>query len=413
MTDLTQLWHKRLRYFINELGKYGRLIFNDHFSIVLVILMGFGGFFYKEQLTQLQALEPATVRIPLLAAVVFLLVIVFNIGRPIWLTRDPDKSYLFAQGKAWHNYWLRGLSLGLVLPAFLLVGMVILVAPFLALVSAWQLTDLWLLVALLVLLKAVSYLFLYLNLFRVGFGVNAMQHNGFVAIVLFTSFVLPAPIHQLWLAGIVSGLLILALWRMRQRSAQMMQFNDVLEQEALRESTFYKWVSIFADVPHLQPSIKRRAFLDASIEWLSKKMPNRYSYLYLRVLFRNNAYSGIWVRVMLFIAVLILLTEHVYLAVGLGIMGYILTIVQLVPVIYLYDTHPFQRLYPEQKNQQATAFQYPIIWIFALQTSVYMLALLGSFGWTMTVLWLIAIWLVVAALIVWAYIPWWTRKPAK
>src|SRR5699024_1204060 len=108
MTSLAQLWQQRLSQFLKELGKYGRLIFNDHFSIILFVILGFGAFFYRDQLLRLQAMDTAAIRLPIIAISVILLAVCFQLGRPLWLTQDSDKSYLFARGKEWHAYWLKG-----------------------------------------------------------------------------------------------------------------------------------------------------------------------------------------------------------------------------------------------------------------------------------------------------------------
>ena len=413
MTDLNILWHKRLRLWVKELGKYGRLIFNDHFSIVLVALLGFGSFFYREQLVRLQQMDQAIVKLPVVAVVVFVLTATFHIGRPILLTKNPDKSYLFAQGEKWQSYWLKGVGLGMILPTILLTMMILLLAPFIVLATSWEYHQIVLLIVQVILLKMISLLYTYLNIFDLAFNWRRFPFKWSVPVVLAYSFIVSAPFHIYLLSVLIMGSFIWMGFQWHKRSLHVMRFNDVLEQETLRESTFYKWVSIFADVPRLQPSIKRRAFLDKSVAWLSKQMPNRYSFLYLRVLFRNNAYSGIWLRIMIFIAVMILLMNQIYLAVGLGGIGYILTIVQLVPIIHLYDNHPFQRLYPEQNIQHAIAFQKPILWIFTLQTSVYIVALLASLGLTTKVLLILVIWLVVAAAIVYAYVPWWAKQHIK
>ena len=66
MSDLKQLFSKRLNLFLKEVGKYGRLIFNDHFSIILFVLLGFGALYYQQQLNYLQTLETNQYKLPLI-----------------------------------------------------------------------------------------------------------------------------------------------------------------------------------------------------------------------------------------------------------------------------------------------------------------------------------------------------------
>ncbi|HJF16729.1 MAG TPA: ABC transporter permease, partial [Globicatella sulfidifaciens] len=66
MKNLTELRQKRLQSLIKEMGKYGRLIFNDHFSVILFVILGFFMFFYREQLVVLQGDHTTVLKTPLI-----------------------------------------------------------------------------------------------------------------------------------------------------------------------------------------------------------------------------------------------------------------------------------------------------------------------------------------------------------
>lgn len=416
MTQLAQLWRKRFGQLLNEVGKYGRLIFNDHFSIILFVILGFAGLFYRDQLTRLQNLDVVLIRLPIILFSVVILGVCFQVGRPILLTKDPDKSYLFAQGKEWHRYWLRGTLLGLSLPVLILVGATALLMPFIQLVTLWQATHLIYLVLFVILFKVLSFLLLYLNIFDLGLGriqqpFNQWHHTViFCGVMLISFFMTVSPWHLLTLLGVNVLLVIYVAWAFSQRQQRPVQFQYVLDQEATRESTFYKWVAIFADVPHLVPSVKRRAYLDGLVHWISQRLLNRYSFVYLRLLFRNNAFSGVWLRVMSFIALLLLLVDQVYFAIGLGVVGYVLTIVQLVPLIHYYDAHPLQRLYPNRDASKVKAFQQTMLVIFVIQTIVFTIAWGFVQSLTLNLVLAVFIWFFTILIIIYLYIPMWNRK---
>lgn len=418
MTQLAQLWRKRFGQLLNEVGKYGRLIFNDHFSIILFVILGFAGLFYRDQLIQLQNLDATLIRLPIILFSVFILGICFQVGRPILLTKDPDKSYLFAQGKEWHNYWLRGTLLGLSLPVLLLIGATALLMPFIQLVTLWQVTHLIFLVLIVIALKVLSFLLLYLNIFDLGLGriqqpFNQWHHTAIFCGVMLLSFMMTtSPWHLVIPISVVGLLVFYVVWALSQRQQRPIQFQYVLDQEAIRESTFYKWVAIFADVPHLVPSVKRRAYLDPLVGWISQRLLNRYSFVYLRLLFRNNAFSGVWLRVMSFIALLLLMVDQVYFAIGLGIVGYVLTIVQLVPLIHYYDAHPLQRLYPNRDASKVKAFQQTMLVIFTIQTIVFSVAWGIVESVNLNLLLAVSVWIIIILIIIYLYIPMWNRKQA-
>ncbi|UUX33707.1 ABC transporter permease [Fundicoccus culcitae] len=411
MNNLNQLWKKRFNQLMKEVGKYSRLIFNDHFSIILLFILGFGAFYYREQLLRLEAMDPSSIRLPLILIILGIQAATFYIGRPIWFTQDPDKSYLFARGKEWRSYWLKGTGLSLVLPVILNGVVAVIVTPLLTLATAWQIDQLIPFILIVITLKICSQFDLYLNAFRQSNQLhNIWMHLGVFILTMAVSYLLPQPWH-LWVP--IAVLIILAGYlymEYKKSQQQAIQFNEVLEAEALRESRFYKWISIFADVPKLKPSFKRRAYLDGLIETLSRKLGDRYSFLYIRSLFRNNAYSGIWFRVMLFIAALLLFVPNAWFAGILGVIGFILTIVQLVPLMNYYRGNPYQQLYPNRQTQPLKPFQTVIAVILFIQLLVFALAALIALPWNLNLLLIIVAWLAAILLLVSLYVPFWYRK---
>lgn len=411
MNNLNYLWKSRLNQFLKELGKYSRLIFNDHFSIILLFILGFGAFYYREQLLRLEAMDPSSIRLPLILIVLGIQAVIFYVGRPIWFTQEPDKSYLFARGKGWRSFWLKGTGLSLILPILLNSLVAVIVLPLLTLATAWQVNQTVSLVVLVVIFKVLSQYDLYLNAFRQADKQhNIWMHLGIFILTMGISYLLPNAWH-LWLVVFVA--LILGIYLFIETKAsqkQPIQFNEVLENEALRESRFYKWISIFADVPKLKPSFKRRPYLDGIVQQLSHRLGDRYSFLYIRTLFRNNAYSGIWFRVMIFVAVLLLFAPNVWFAALLGIIGFVLTIVQLVPLMNYYRGNPYQQLYPNRDIDPIKPFKTVIAVILLIQWSVFTLVTLIALSWQTDLLLCIAAWFIAIFVLVQFYLPFWYRK---
>ena len=197
MVDFKDLWQKRFSSYLKEIGKYARLIMNDHFSIILLIIGAFAALYYRELLMQLQTMDLNVIRWVIIFAVVAWLGVAFQFGRPIWLTKDPDKSYLFPRGEEWHNYWLKSTLVSVGFPLVIISIATVLIMPFLQLISVWDLNLTWLLVIYLALFKIISFMLLYLDIFNLGLGQIIGQplsrgiHSLFVAIVLLLSFTVP------------------------------------------------------------------------------------------------------------------------------------------------------------------------------------------------------------------------------
>lgn len=414
---MKDLWTKRLSNYVKEIAKYGRLIMNDHFSIILVIILAFIGLYYRELILQLQTSDLSVIRWPIMLVVSLWLMVAFQYGRPLWLTKDSDSSYLFARGQEWQAYWLKGTLVSLLVPAIVLALATIMVMPFLELVTAWTLADSWLLIALMIAFKAGSFLVNYLSIFgflkQVPFIRKRWQHSLLVGLMIFLSLLMPRPYNLYFLLAVVVGLLITIFVGFQQAKKGWMAFDYVVEEEIMRESTFYKWIAVFADVPHLKPSVKRRAYLDGFIKGLPFLNRDRYSYLYIRAIFRNNAYSGVWIRVMIFMMVLLAFTESYWIGFGLGVAGHLLTVVQLIPLLQAYQTHPMQIIYPNRRDSAVKSFQNVLFLIIIIQCLAYGLVAIFSIGISLDFLVLFLAWLFIGISLAYFYVPWWYQKQNK
>ena len=416
MTSLEELGKARFKYFIDQVGKYSRLIINDHFSVILMVLLAFGAIYYRDLLGHLQTLQASSLRLPVIIVATGLIGGLFQMGHPMWFTKQADRSYLFAQGQKWHPYWFKWVMSSLFLPFIYLALGSFLVYPFLKLVSPWVHYPVWLFIALVWLMKVADYLMVYLSAFDLGLAYQSRQlgrsaYSIIFTIILFISCLLP----KTWDLGMlilpVAITFIYFLWAFQNINYYPMQFDYVVALEAKRQATFYRWVSIFADVPTRTPSIRRLPWMDYLIQPLSKLYPNRFYYLYLRLLVRNSAYASIWLKILIFIAFLLLFTNSSYLLLGLGILSSLMTIIQLLPLIHTYDYHPFQRIYPHHQKRQVQAFQITMLLIFGSQLLAYSLVLcLSHLDHLASLWWIIPVWLLVDLALIYFYVPWWYQK---
>lgn len=415
MTRLDALFQNRLSQFVREIGQYSQLIFNDHFSLVLFFLLAFAALYYRQLYDQIQSLGPGSFLTLAVVLAVLVLALAFGTGGPVWLTKDPDKAYLFAQGEAWQGYWLKGSLLSLLLPALVLFLASLLAFPLIQLASGWQAYPFWVFLVIQYGYKLVHYLLDYLQIFGLGlfgrfWGRKSLVYSLAYLLVMAGTLKLQAP-YLLVVHGLI--LLLACAWVANQwvrRAHRQVDFNWVVERERAREEGFYKWVSMFVDVPRRGRQPVQTRYLDCLLKPMSRLIHNRYSYLWLRVLLRNPAYSGLWVRLLAFGLVLVLLTSQVWLVLASGISVFVLTLVQLLPLVHSYSHHPFQQIYPNRKASKLKTLQASLAGILVLQSLVLAVASLVSLatwreavmvwgGWALTLLALLTL-----------YMPWWMHR---
>ncbi len=416
MQSLNTLWKKRFSNYTKELGKYGKLIFNDHLSIILFVLLGFGAIAYQNLLTQISELGPGQGVLPVVIISIFLLWLIFLMGQPLWLTKPADISYLFPRGHAFDNYWLKGTLIGVLFPVISLVMLGILVYPFIVSVTFWEMELMWLFLFWLILARIISGLIYYLAIYQMPFTslMRLRSIHGLVFIILLF-FLLLLPLK--W-GNIIVGLIfaIIMIWicsQMRKRNQYAIDFNYVVKSEEQRQANFYRLISLFVDVPTIKPEIKRQKYLDHLFLKLPHLNRNRYGFLFIRQLFRNNLYRSIWIKVTLFMAVIIFLIDIPWLIGLAGITGMFMTVIQLLPLLYSYDTHPFQQIYSNNEDNKLFAFQQSIFIILMIQLAIFLISALISSGWGFWIIGLILIWGLFILGILYVYIPWWSRRTQK
>ena len=111
---MVALWRTRLRQHVQEQQKYLRLVFNDHFVLVLLIL--FGGALYAYSLL-VKTLQPSW-WLALCLAVIFTAFIA--LGQLATLAQAPDQVFLLPKAEAFSDYLLKARRYSMILPATLL-----------------------------------------------------------------------------------------------------------------------------------------------------------------------------------------------------------------------------------------------------------------------------------------------------
>ncbi len=413
MGTLNTLWKKRLTNYLKELGKYGKLIFNDHLSIILFVLFGFGAMAYQDLLTRVSTLLPGQEAVPIIILSLFLLSLAFMIGEPLWLTKRADISYLFPKGHEFDWYWLKGSIIGDIMPMIFIIVVGILIYPFIVNVTFWTMSSMWLFLFWLILARCISRLIYYLGIYQTSFSKfmrSRFIHVLWFVILMACLFLLPLTIGNSIVGFVFLGLSVWIFWQMRQRKQFAIDFKYVVKKEEQRQANFHRFLSLFVDVPIIKPEIKRQQFLDRLFLSLPQLNRNRYGFLFIRQLFRNSLYRSVWVKVTLFMALLIFVMEIPWLIGTAGIIGMFMTIIQLLPLLNSYDQHPFQQIYSNDHDNKLKAFQQSIAIIFLIQLFLFFTSAFLKSGLQFWLIIILLVWSIVLLGIVYVYVPWWSRR---
>ncbi|KRN24915.1 ABC transporter permease [Lacticaseibacillus camelliae] len=363
---MRKLWQGRLRRHQKEQFKYLRLVFNDHFVLILLILFGALLYGYSQWV---KALMPAWWLRPALALVLTLLL---SFGQLASLSEPADATFLLPQTSAFAQYLFKARRYSLLLPGAVLVLSALASVPLLMVLHFDPLSSGVTLGLTLLIFKDLD---LWLQLID-HYGVSRpawvarlpLFGAGFAALTL-GLFLHPAYAMVIALA-LNLGFRWVVLARFQPAALDWLSLNA---SETKRMDRLYRFYNLFTDVPGLNSGVHRRKWLDIFLPLVRKTPAHTWSYLYLRGFLRQTTYLGLWVRLVVVGAVVLALIQVWWLAALVAALLVYLVGFQLLPLAFAYSEMVMARLYPVPASQQRAAFQHltaVLLIVFALVLTV-------------------------------------------
>lgn len=297
MKNLHDVWSTRFLHYMNEVQKYMRFVFTGHIAIVLVFIIGAGGYQYSEWLK----VAPASFPGEWLVAGMVGIIVAFS--RPTTLLREPDQVYLLPLESKMSIYLKKALRWTFWSQILLVVVPYIVMIPLLKAVTSLQVGEIWIGVLFAIIVK-------YLNV-ELEFAYRYSERGGGVWLDrvwrMLVSFLIMLAVlmgHMLW--GIVGIVGLVAVWLfMKKRGAgETLPYEHFVKVEQSRMMSFYRFANYFTDVPHLRGSIRRRGWLDWIYRFVKYNKANAQEYLEFRTFIRTDDHFFLWLRLTIISAVI-------------------------------------------------------------------------------------------------------------
>lgn len=289
MKNLRDVWSSRFMHYIGEVQKYMQFIFTGHIAIVLVFLIGAGGYQYSEWLKVVQTDFPAEV----LIAVIIGILLAFS--RPTTLLREPDQVYLLPLESKMSLYFSKTLAWTFWSQVWIVAIVYIVSIPLLKAVTELTTVEIWTIFLLTIVLK-------YLSVrgefsYRYSERGQMVWVDRFIRAVIFAAAIYMGLHAQLLLAVIATVISVVYIIVFSKKSVgEPVPYEHFVKLEQNRMMSFYRFANYFTDVPHLHGSIRRRSWMD----WLYKFVPygkeNAQKYLVFRTFIRTDDHFYLWVR---------------------------------------------------------------------------------------------------------------------
>ena len=343
---MNNLWKKRLNLYLKRMIKYYRYVFNDHFVIALLFLLGGISYTYSNFIKSLNVDLSYPWAKPV---VIIVLLVMLQFGKVGTLIDEPDKVFLLPQEKGMREYLMKAQKRAWVSNSVIQIVVWIVLLPFIYYGVHLNLVE-----SIILLLSQVALKVAQVNLFFIR-AFEAKYQAGKYSLIF--NYVVPLIVYMLGLyasiyfaLGITVGLI---LYLKSLPKNKIIQWNYLIDVEKLRLMRKYSFFNLFTDVPQIKKKAKRRKYLD----WLIPKFKNVYGYLFIRAIIRNGEYSGLYIRLTVIEFIVLLFIPKFWLSLVIGMLFIYLIGFQMLPLYKYFDDNVFVHLYPLETNSKGKEFK--------------------------------------------------------
>ena len=350
MNNLRDVWSSRFMHYVGEVQKYMQFIFTGHIAIVMVFLIGAGGYQYSEWLKVVSTDFPAQ----MLIAVAVGVILAFS--RPTTLLREPDQVYLLPLESKMPQYFKKALAWTFWSQVWLVAIVYIISIPLLKAVTALTTFDIWAIFFLIVVLK-------YLSVqgefsYRYSTRGHLVWGDRFIRAIVFGLAVYMGLQTQLVLAFVMTVIACVYVFVFRKKcEGEPVPYEHLVKIEQNRMMSFYRFANYFTDIRHLRGSIRRRGWLD----WLYKFVPyakgNAQKYLVFRTFVRTDDHFYLWVRLTAISAVIVMFVDIPLVTWFVAATLSFATTIQLKQALLSGGDFRMDMLYPQPEDARKKAVQ--------------------------------------------------------
>lgn len=363
---MSAFYNVRLNRHLKKMMKYMRYVFNDHFVLVCIFLLGGLGFYYSQVLKTLP--QNFVWGRPL---VLLIWLVVLFIGRLATLAEEADMVFLLPKEPEVPAYLNRAMKHSLLLPAVacLLIGGMTM--PLVVISSTFSFSSFLSFFIMLVVLK-ISNLFLQkYDLYQLS---NHQYRNAFGLWVLSSAAIMTVSLYTLPVFGpilaIVQVLLVKVILQ-KKETVVSLDWEKMVRKEKSRMYRIYQFIHLFTDVPEITSSVKRRKFADPLLNKLKKTTENTYLNLYARSFVRGSEYSGLFLRLVVLGGVMLFFLKEFWISIAVALLFLYLIGFQLIPIYAQFDYMVMTQLYPVSQGQKKKAVSQLIFVLLVIAAVFY------------------------------------------
>lgn len=310
-TNAKQLFIQRKREIAKEKRYYNKFIFNGHFSVFLVILLGA---FIMGYAGWLQSI-PKHINYALIASVVMAVISIFPIRT---LLKDADRLFLLPFEKHMAEYMKQSISYSYFTRIGLQILMIVILFPLFYVLNG-QTFGFYVIFAILALLLPL--LGLVLKWLWYKYKLESWSLYTLLLIIYTSSYYVALGVKSIASIAAVFILIGLAFILYKSTNKHLFPWEKLIKIEQQHHMNYYKFVNMFTDVKHLKETAVRRSYLDPLLTTPKQKKFNAqhmYLYLFTRSFARGKDAFHIILRLVVIAIILIIWLQQPVVALIIG-----------------------------------------------------------------------------------------------
>jgi len=351
MFNASDLFKDRLKEHLKLLNRYLRYIFNGHFMIAFLFIIITISIYYQQWLAQMSPSFPAV----FVMAVVFGVVASYN---PIQsFLKIPDKVFLIVKEEQLHPYFRWSLVYNYIFQLYMVIIASAAIGPMFEQVFPQKsLKDYFVLILILLLVKGWN--------MTTNWYMFKVQHKTIRTLDKLIRTILSIAIFYFLLEGTIFVITIIVLYfaialnnlfLVKRHSG--LGWETMIENDQNRLASFYRFVSMFAEVPHLSNRlVKRRLLSKVVLKLVPFTHRKTFGFLYRLAFIRSSEYLSMYLRLTVLGGVVIYFIPNMWFKLAFVLVFLYMTSFQMISLFYHYRTSIWIDLYPITGERRVHSF---------------------------------------------------------
>lgn len=372
---MRELYQKRLKQYHKELLKYSKYIINDHFSIVLLFLIGALSYYYV-QVLELVAVGNLLAKLVIVVAMCLTL----QLGKLNLLVEAADMTFLLVKEKKMRLYFREALKASMLFPIIINFLLILIITPLYIRATGFPIYSVFVLFIIQIFEKLTFYQLKINGFYRHKKYLITAFYVQFLILMICSQFI--SPIFIFLFAIAFSSILL----NLSNRSIGFLAWEMIINYEAQRKRRVYQFISMFTDVPNLPVKVARKKYFDFLLKTKSYENRNTYLYLFKHAFFRNNDYFNLVLRLNLINIIVIFSINDIRITTIVNLVILYLIGFQMIPLYRHFDNHLLTAIYPINTKTKSDSLVKIIFFILLDSGLISVILSFLRFEWQMVLL---------------------------